>query len=234
MRKLCAIVVLFIAGFAVAVCIHAQNEPDLKRTMVRGSIFGEWECNQDDRKLISEAKSSGLLNSESLPTQTCQAVVLSWLPDAQIVQLTGVELRDVFVCLTLIRLDKQSPIEIVRALGGGVKKVETENAKANKATFNELLKRLDDQPDDSQMLRLATLYLYIVGHPQGWFPKTMEEAIRSDGAGDVRRKNNQVIVRVNRLTARYGIPAESWEVRFRSTGKGLRLLSAVPNPDYYY
>jgi hypothetical protein len=178
---------------------------------------------------LLDAEKSGVIKSDVLPTQKCRAILLRWLPGAQIVQLSGVEHRDVFVCMTFVRVDGLSPTRMVRALGGLVTHKELENDSANKAVFNELLHQSKYRPNDDQFIDLAILYLFMVGHPPDETPRRLEGMAKAnDFTGFVARKKHKVIVTIHQRKALLGIPCREWKVEFHLARKEIDLTSATP------
>lgn len=222
---------LFAVISATAAIVRPQVDLE-KDQIIRQTIQGERDCVKEDWEFASLAQSSGLLNSDPLPTRTCRAVTLAWWPSARIVQLTGVQHTDVFISVTFIQAEKQSPIRLVKALGGLVVNKDRENDEANKAALNELLRISAYKPTDDQMLELAMLYLFMVGHPPDESPKKLGDLMMvSDMLGYVEKKGRWTVVTVHQRTSRFGPfgnPSKNWILKFRNEKYGVKLVSVAP------
>lgn len=213
-----------------AAILHAQADIDLNQS-VQQTIQGERDCIKEDWDFVFYAKSSGVLESE-LPTHTCRAVTVAWSPSTRIVQVTGVQHIDVFVSLTFVRADERSPIRIVRALGGLVQNSHMENDAANKTVFNELLRISRYKPPNDQMMELAALYLFMVGHPPDETPRKLRDAMMiSNMLGMVSKQNKCTVVTLHQRRSQFGPfgnPSRNWIVKFRNKKSGVQLLSVTP------
>jgi hypothetical protein len=198
----------------------------------RQTIEDERDCGRDDWKFAFLAQSSGVLKSDSLPTHSCRAVSLAWCRSAKIVQLTGVRQIDVFVSVTLVRVSEDSPMRVVRALGGLVQNRDLEDAKSNKAVFNELLQTCRFKPQEGKMLEVAALYLFMVGHPPDETSRRLSETMTiSDILGTVKRKGKWTTVNVRQRHSSFGPfgnPSRNWVLKFRNRKSGVQLLSVMP------
>ena len=207
---------------------HSQVDLDMDQT-VHTTILGERDCVKADWQFAFLAKSSGLLKSESLPTHTCRAVKLLWLPSAQIVQVTGFRQTDVFVSETFVKADEQSPIRLVTALGGLVVDKNRENDDGNKAVFNELLRVSGYRPTEEQMVELGALYLFMVGHPPDESPRRLGDAMAvNDVEGMVGVDGEWRTVTVHQRTSLYGNPRSEWILKFHSEKALFKLVSVEP------
>ena len=220
---------LAIASTAAAVAPQASFDKD---QIIQQTIEGQRDCVKGDWDFAAYAQSTGTLKTNSLPTRTCRAVTLSWWPSARVVQLTGVEHRDVFVSATLVQADSHSPVRIVRALGGLVENRDRENDPENKTVFNELLRISAYRPTDDKMLDLAALYLFMVGHPPDESPRKLGDAMTiSDVLGYVNRHHQWTVVTVHQRISRFGPfgnPSKNWVLKFRSQKSGMDLVSVTP------
>ena len=151
-----------------------------KNELVHQTITGERDCVKTDWQFALLAQTASSPKSESPLTHTCRAVSLSWFPAAQIVQVTGVQHTDVFVSKTFVRAGEKSPIGLVTALGGLVENKDRENDEANKAVFNELLRISGYRSANDEMLDVAALYLFMVGHPPDESWKKLEDVMKVD------------------------------------------------------
>jgi hypothetical protein len=221
-------VALFAGLSTLASVVRPQVVLD-KNEWVHETVTGERDCGKADWQFALFAQTSGPLKSESPLTHTCRAVSLPWLPTAQIIQVTGVRQIDVFVSITFVRATEESPIRIITALGGLVEKRERENDAANKAVFNELLRIAAYKPTEGQMLDIAILYLFMVGHPPDESAKPLEDVLKSsDMLGFVDKENGWTEVTVHRRRSLYGNPSKKWRLRFRTDNRGVELVSVVP------
>jgi hypothetical protein len=129
---------LFVVISIASALAHLQadlGENQIPRQTVPGEL-----CARRRLEFAFLAQSSGLLKTESLPTNNCRAVARSWLPSAQIFQVTGVQHTDVIVSITFVRAAEKSPIRTVTALGRLVVNKSHENDEANEAVSNELMR----------------------------------------------------------------------------------------------
>jgi hypothetical protein len=225
-------VLLLLAIVLTAVgAVRPQANLD-KDQMIQQTIEGERDCAKGDWDFATSAQSTGVLKTDSLPTRTCRAVSLSWWPSARIVQLTGVVHRDVFVSITLVQVNEQSPVQLVRAFGGLVENRDREDDPGNKAVFNELLRISAYRPTDDRMLELAALYLFMVGHPPDELPRKLSDVMMiSDILGIVTKDHRWTVVTVHQRTSRFGPfgnPSKNWVLKFRKEKSSLKLVSVAP------
>jgi hypothetical protein len=211
-----------------AAAVRSQVPFDMDQPFQQ-TVTGERDCTKEDWQFVSSGMALRLLNGESLPTNTCRAVALSWWPSARIVQVTGVEHVDVFVSLTFLQVDEKSPIRLVRAVGGLVENKDREDEAASKAVFNELLRAAAFRPLENRMLDLAILYLFMVGHPPDESFRTVEQVLSvNDVLGSVGRKGRWIDVTVHQRTSRFGHPSRAWRLKFRARHKSIELVSVAP------
>jgi len=197
--------------------------------LVHQTIAGERDCVQADWQFAVLAQTASSLKSESPLTHTCRAVSLSWFPAAQIVQVTGVQHTDVFVSKTFVRAGEKSPIGLVTALGGLVENKDRENDEANKAVFNELLRISGYRPANDEMLDVAALYLFMVGHPPDESWKKLEDVMRVDDVmGFVSTKGRWTTVTVHQRTSPFGSSDREWVLKFHNEKSRLELVSVAP------
>ena len=200
-----------------------------KNELVHQTIPGERDCVKADWQFALLAQTVGSLKSESPLTHTCRAVTLSWFPSVQIVQVTGVQHTDVFVSKTFVRANEQSPVRLVTALGGLVENKDRENDEANKTVFNELLSISGYRPTDNEMLDVAALYLFMVGHPPDESWKKLEDVVKvNDIMGFVSTKRGWTTVTVHQRTSPFGNPHREWILKFRTEKAHVKLVSVAP------
>ncbi|MFZ1084399.1 MAG: hypothetical protein WAN35_05505 [Terracidiphilus sp.] len=221
--------VTFTLFSTMTVAAYSQQLFDSNQT-VQQTVAGERDCIKEDRQFIELAKTSGLLKSGYIPSQTCRSVAFPWLPSARIVQITGVQQRDVFVSITVVRASETSPLRLVTALGGLVENRDRENDETNKSAFNELLQTLAQKMTDNQMMDIGVLYLFMVGHPPDESPKMMEEILSSnDSISYIERKNGWITVTLHqRKSLPLGNSRSAWKLRFHSGHNQLKLISVIP------
>ena len=208
---------------------RCQVDLDMNQ-IIRRTIAGGHDCAKGDWQFAQLAENSGLLKPESLPTSTCKAISLSWLPSAQIVQVTGWKNTDVFVSFTIIRATEASPLTLITAFNGPVINKDRENDETNKAAFNELLRISAHKPSNDRMLELGELYLFMVGHPPDETPKKLGDVMKVDDMeGGVSKEGGWTIVTVHqRMSAPLGNPHGEWVLRFRVEKAHIRLVSVAP------
>jgi hypothetical protein len=229
MRRVLWLPLVFLSATSLAVRPQAKIDTE---QMVRQTIEGERDCLKEDWNLAFLAQSTGVLKSDSLPTRTCRAVTLEWCSSAKVVQLTGVQHQDVFVSISIVRANEESPIRLVRALGGLVQNRDLEDEQANKAVFNGLLRECRYRPREDQMLEVAALYLFMVGHPHDDTPRKLSQiAMISDMLGTTEKKGKWSTVTVHQRHSSFGPfgnPSRNWILKFHDEKLGVWLASVTP------
>lgn len=225
--KHCLAVLPLILVSAFHVC--SQEPLDVNQTVTQ-TVAGERDCDKADWQFATQVETQGRLGADTLPMQSCRAVSLLWLPSAKIVQLTGWEHTDVFVCVTLIRANDSLPLRVIRVHGGLSADKNREDDEGYKSIFNELLRASNYKPSENQMLDLAGLYMFMVGHPPDESPRKLIDLLSmNDVEGMVASKHGWTTVNIHERTSP---PLEGahgeWVLRFHKMKGHLRLASVFP------
>jgi len=207
--------------------VRAQGfNPD---EIVTNTVTGEHDCTREDFQFAysNEAYQALKLHGmEQLPKGKCRAISLFWLPEAKIVQMTGWQQTDVFVSVTLVRTNAASKIKWIIATGGLSVPLNPEDKPDNKVTFNELL-AASSARTNLEMMDLAALYMWMVGHGPDETPHKFSDALKvNDVEGWVQGERPKVVVILHQRMSLFGRPPEGeWRLEFRSDTKELRLVS---------
>ncbi len=206
-----------------------QTPLDLSQA-VRTTVVGEHVCSGSDWKFVTSAKARQALGQESLPTRSCRAVSLFWLPNAKVVQVKGWQHTDVFVCRTLIGTSQYSAVSLVSAFGGMVTSKLTEIDPSSLAIFNRLLNTAKYKPSEQELFDLAGLYMFIVGYSPDEGPEKISEAmILNNILGTVHLDGKTAVVELHQRTA---LPMTSskdeWLLNFRYSQTAIQLISVTP------
>ncbi|MCU1318864.1 MAG: hypothetical protein JWP98_382 [Edaphobacter sp.] len=153
----------------------------------------------------------------------CEALDVSWLPNANILRFhTAVDV-DYSYTYTIIKAASESPIWLV-VFGEGL--VAQPSANPSLDAMNDLLRSAQPMPNDSQLESASILYLFLVGRENhhGFFrrPESQHPLSTADYRESYRKNG---VIRVVRLTT----PSGEWKFTFSLQGQSLHLDSVVDN-----
>ena len=227
--KHCLVILLLI--LVAALQARSQGPANLNQTFTK-MVEGERDCDKLDWQFATQVETHRLLGSDSLPMQSCRAVSLSWLYSAKIVQLTGWEHTDVFVSVTLVRANDTFPLRLIRVHGGLSADKNREDDESYKSIFNELLEVSKYKPTDNQMLELAGLYMFMVGHPPDESQKKLIDVLSvNDVEGMVEKKHGWTTVNIHqRMSLPLNGAHSEWLLRFHQVKGHQQLVSVTPEP----
>ena len=183
-------------------------------------------CNAKENAMGSSQEVARLLAGERAVFSWCEAVEVSWLPDAEILRFHTNIYIDYSLAFTIVRPTSKSPARLIAAAGDGLVVKPSPNLRNSLSAMNDLLRSAHPTINDSQLGSVSIFYLFLTGREnrQSLFRKPSSEHTLDETDYQVRYKKRGEMCLVL-LSTQGG----EWKLTFSSNKYGPHLDSIVEN-----
>ena len=183
-------------------------------------------CNAKESAMESSPEVVRLFAGERRVFSWCEAVDVSWLPDAEILRFhTKVDI-DYSLAFTIVRPTSKSPVRLIAAAGDGMVVKPSPNLRNSLSAMNDLLRSGRPTLNDSQLGSVSIFYLFLTGREnrQGLFRKPSSEHALDETGYQVRYQKHG-----SGCLVYLGTQSGEWKFTFSSDKYGPHLDSVVAN-----
>jgi hypothetical protein len=134
-------------------------------------------CNAKESAIESSPEVVRLFAGERPVFSWCEAVDVSWLPNAEILRFhTGIH-TDYSLACTVVKSTSESPRRLIATAGDGLVVKPSPNLPNSLSAMNDLLRSAHPTLDDSQLGSASIFYLFLTGREnrQSFFRKPSSE-----------------------------------------------------------
>jgi hypothetical protein len=181
-------------------------------------------CNAKESATESSPEVVRLFAGERPVFSWCEAVDVSWLPDAEILRFhTKVDI-DFSFAFTIVRPTSKSPVRLIAAAGDGMVVKPSPNLRNSLSAMNDLLRSAHPTLNDSQLGSVSIFYLFLTGREnrQGLFRQPSREHPLDETGYKVRYHKHG-----KGCLVYLGTQSGEWKLTFSSDKYGPHLDSVV-------
>jgi hypothetical protein len=183
-------------------------------------------CNEKESAIESSPEVVRLFAGERPVFSWCEAVDVSWLPNAEILRFhTGIH-TDYSLACTIVKATSESPARLIAAAGDGLVAKPSPNLPDSLSAMNDLLRSAHPTLNDSQLGSASIFYLFLTGREnrQSLFrgPESEHTLDETDYQVRFQKRRKRCLVLLSSQSGK-------WKFTFSSYKYGLNLDSVVEN-----